>query len=130
MSKQLNSTSKSCARKQKKSTTTSSAGQQFKLTDITVSSKVSRKLGAWHPGFTPVLLMKHRIFGTVLAPDAKHSLIVNWDLLKSNLTGGLEHHHSVQHSTSVRLENPYKVSKMIGIFKHDVCLIPNEMEIS
>ena len=143
MSKQLRTNSPG-NRTKKGKVTTSSVGQ-LKLTDmkypkvgvlhedrrnITVSSRVSRKLGPWHPGFNPVTLANYRILGTVLAAESKHSWIIKWDLLKSNLTGELEHHHSVQHSGSMRLEDPLEVSNLSGIILHDVRLIRSEMEIS
>ena len=72
--------------------------------NILVESRVSRKLTAWHPGFDPSLHLDHRILGTVLVPDSKHYWIVKWDAVKSMVSGVCESHHSVHHSTALRLE--------------------------
>ena len=51
--------------------------------NILVDSRVSRKLGLWHPGFHQVLLNSHRILGTVIASQAKHYWVVRWNKMKS-----------------------------------------------
>ena len=122
----------------------SAGGRQVKLTEmmfpkkglldrrrnILVDSRVSRKLGLWHPGFNQVLLNNHRILGTVIAPQEKHYWVVKWDEMKSTVSGNVEHHHSIHHSTSLRLEDAGTYANQVGIIPHDVRLIASEMEIN
>ena len=47
--------------------------------NIVVDSRVSRKLGVWHPGFNPILHPDYCILRTVLVADSKHHWIIKWD---------------------------------------------------
>ena len=83
--------------------------------NIVVNSSVSRKLSVWHPGLNPILHPDHSILGTVLAAESKHHWIIKWDALKSVVSKEIEHHHSVHHSTALRLEDNHDSKVLVGI---------------
>ena len=90
--------------------------------NILISSRISSKLGLWHPGFNQVLYNNHRILGTILAPDAKYYLIIKWDKLGSSVTGNVDHHHSIQQATRHFFEDAGTYSNIFGVIPHDVQL--------
>ena len=84
--------------------------------NIVAQSRVSRKLGAWYPGFNPILYPDHRILGTALVADSKHHWIIKWDAIKSTTVSKIvEHHYSLHHSTALQLEDNHKSKVLVGI---------------
>ena len=76
----------------------------------------------WHPGYNPILHPDHRILGTVLVADSKHHWTIKWDAIKSTVSDEIEHHHSLNHYTALRLENNYNSKVLLGI-------IPNRDDV-
>ena len=50
--------------------------------------------------------------------------------MKSTVSGNVEHHHSIHHSTSLRLEDAGTYANQVGIIPHDFRLMASEMEIN
>ena len=82
--------------------------------NILVESRVSQNLAAWYPGFDPSLHLDHRILGTVLVAESKNYWIVKWDTVKSMVSGVYESHHSLHHSTALRLEEDNSFTGIIS----------------
>ena len=88
--------------------------------NIAASSRVSKKLGLWHPGYNPILHTNHRVFGTVLKAESKHNWLVKWDIMESCVSGQFESHHSVHHSRAMRLqENTVRFYGSSGVVPND-----------